>query len=263
LFQGCLDFNDDEFLHIIHNILKMKSFHHEDASHVMDDFINISCLIQEDGYNNYVFLHKSIQEFHAAKFLNQMPYLEKDNAYNLVSKKILKEDSLDNMVLFLKDINPDDYNSLIVCKVFENSPLSSLDEEGVRSFVLKRVSELSSKATFEGGIWIIDFGREFFDFKSAFEFLDRGKRSYDSESDRIISDLLNSIEDDCFQRNIHKLMSNRSEKACSLKEFLELNSCFENFIHLSIEDILILIDRVYKPAKSTIDNYNDLYSLKL
>lgn len=263
LFKGQLYFNNDDFLNIIHNILQNKCFHLEDASHVMDDFINISCLIQEDGYNNYVFLHKSIQEFHAAKFLNQMPYLEKDKAYNLVSKKILKEDSLDNMVLFLKDINPDDYNSLIVCKVFENSPLNSLDEEGVRSFVLKRVSDFSAKAIFEGGIWIIKFERGFFDFISAFEFLDRGKRSYDSEPDRIISDLLNSIEDVFFQRNIHKIISNRSEKACSLKEILEINGSFENFINLSSEDILILIDRVYKPAKSSIDNYNDLYSLKI
>ncbi|MDI8106876.1 hypothetical protein MJN85_28510, partial [Salmonella enterica subsp. enterica serovar Anatum] len=46
----------------IHSIMKLKGrFGECKAESLAQDFINVTCLIQREGFNKYIFIHKSIQ----------------------------------------------------------------------------------------------------------------------------------------------------------------------------------------------------------
>jgi hypothetical protein len=91
--------------------------------------VNITCLIQKDGFDKFVFLHKSIQEFHAAKFIASLPHKHKEKFYLKLVDIIDNEDKFDNVLVFLQYIDTDDYNSLLVLNYFNKKKLNHLGSE--------------------------------------------------------------------------------------------------------------------------------------
>lgn len=263
LYKGVLEFNEDTFLEIIQHILKAKDIVGESPENVMDDIINISCLIQRDGHDHFVFIHKSIQEFHAAKFLNQMPYLDKKRTYDLVCRKIAQEDSFDNVIKFLKDLNYADYSNLIVCNVLSFFDFDLSDESEIREYFLNRLGEVFLNAVFEDELWILSSETEFIEFYSVLFFLKSGRREYKSNMDVKLNNLIcDCFEEEDVQRSLHKILSNRKEKQISLNEFLTIIDCAEEFIDESIEEFLFFINSISK-VNNNMSSFDELYSLKL
>ncbi|WP_017218826.1 NACHT domain-containing protein [Pseudoalteromonas sp. NJ631] len=95
---------------------------------LMNDIVNITCLIQEDGYDRFVFLHKSIQEFHAAKFISLLPHGSKVSFYQKAVLFIEKDEKFDNAFNFLRDIDEDNFKNLLSLAYFENKELATTDE---------------------------------------------------------------------------------------------------------------------------------------
>ena len=99
-------------------------------------------LIQKDGFDKYLFLHKSIQEFHAAKFIASLPHVHKEKFYLKLLEVIDEEDKFDNVLQFLKEIDTNDYNALLVLKYFQNKKLNRLNTESKETILGNIISEI-------------------------------------------------------------------------------------------------------------------------
>lgn len=124
LSKGVLDFSENSLHEYISKSLKHYSIDDSFATPLQNDFINITCLIQRDGFDRYVYLHKSIQEFHAAKFISTLSFKQKITFYNKICDKIEQNDTFDNVINFLKEIDKNDYNALLIMKYFEKYNLT-------------------------------------------------------------------------------------------------------------------------------------------
>lgn len=80
-----------------------------EAEYLFDDFVDVTCLIQKDGYHTYSFLHKSIAEFHSAEFIKSLPSEIKPKFYSLLKERIERNDTnYYNIASFLMDIDESD-----------------------------------------------------------------------------------------------------------------------------------------------------------
>ncbi|HEJ7985068.1 TPA: NACHT domain-containing protein [Serratia marcescens] len=79
------------------------------------DFIDITCLIQRDGYDRYVFLHKSIQEYHAAEYVKSLSLDKKSIFISAILKSIKSESKLSATARYLYEIDKENTFNLL-CK---------------------------------------------------------------------------------------------------------------------------------------------------
>jgi len=85
-----------------------------------DDFINVTCLIQKDGYQRYSFLHKSICEFHAASFIKNIGIDTKPKFYENILERIYHNNTeMLNTVIFLKNIDHHDFAKNLTIPLLE------------------------------------------------------------------------------------------------------------------------------------------------
>jgi hypothetical protein len=73
---------------------------------VVDDIRRITCLILKDGLDEYRFLHKSVQEFHAACFVRDQPDALASDFYLAMQRRWSE---WQQELLFLKTIHKDRY----------------------------------------------------------------------------------------------------------------------------------------------------------
>ncbi|ETX11408.1 hypothetical protein MUS1_11180 [Marinomonas ushuaiensis DSM 15871] len=125
--KGALDFTEESLYNHLKSAIKLNQISLEDIEKIQKDFINITCLIQKDGFDKYVYLHKSVQEFHAAKFIASLPHKHKGKFYKKLAEVVDIEDKFDNVLQFLKKIDTDDYNSLLVIEYFNLNKLTQLE----------------------------------------------------------------------------------------------------------------------------------------
>lgn len=110
-------FNRQEFSDLLKVSLEknnIKDFN--DLYNLISDYTGFACLILQDG-NSYTFIHKSIQEFYVAKFIENLP---EQLAKNVIYKKfVLKNNGNDNYLNFLKILKPYYYNKYYVLETLE------------------------------------------------------------------------------------------------------------------------------------------------
>lgn len=73
----------------------------------VDDVRRITCLILQDGLDEYRFLHKSVQEFHAACFVRDQPDTLANEFYSAMQQRWSE---WEQELLFLKSIHQDRYD---------------------------------------------------------------------------------------------------------------------------------------------------------
>lgn len=109
----------DDYANLTYNnyLSKVKSaldFFQEDSSKyegVSRDIISISNLIVKDGYNEVKFIHKSIAEFFAAKFIaEKMPKKKIIDFYDKCLRNIFFLRTFSNVLKFLEEINEIEYS---------------------------------------------------------------------------------------------------------------------------------------------------------
>lgn len=85
-----------------------------------DDFVDVTCLIQKDGYQRYSFLHKSICEFHAASFIKEMGMDTKPRFYENILNRIYNDNQeMLNTVIFLKNLDCHDFAKNLTIPLLE------------------------------------------------------------------------------------------------------------------------------------------------
>ncbi|WP_210507000.1 NACHT domain-containing protein [Pantoea ananatis] len=111
-----------------------------DPEKIMEDIVDGTNLISRDGVDFYIYIHKSVQEYHAAKYVSEL----EDRRYTY-SRLITDLDVAKyNFLKMLKDINPKDFNKYYV-KAFINSlaiPLNDYNPQGYdREFIFNKLFE--------------------------------------------------------------------------------------------------------------------------
>ncbi|EJG2254669.1 NACHT domain-containing protein [Vibrio parahaemolyticus] len=69
LKEGDVAFTKEIALQHMSKALALRGFEEIKAEHYFNDVFDVTNIIQEDGYDNYVFFHRSLQEFYAYKFI--------------------------------------------------------------------------------------------------------------------------------------------------------------------------------------------------
>lgn len=142
LNKNVMEFTEESLYKFLHSALKLNGTSLELTEKVQNDLIDITCLIQKDGFDKYLFLHKSIQEFHAAKFIASLPHVHKEKFYLKLLEVIDEEDKFDNVLQFLKEIDTNDYNALLVLKYFQNKKLNRLNTGSKETILGNIISEI-------------------------------------------------------------------------------------------------------------------------
>ena len=104
------------------------------ATAFINDIVKITCLLQADGNDRFVYLHKSVQEFFAAFCISIMQDKEvKNKIYSFLRASILDSIKFDGLVQFLFHLDNISFIEEITLATFKNSRLmifanSSFDE---------------------------------------------------------------------------------------------------------------------------------------
>ncbi|EGQ9110194.1 NACHT domain-containing protein [Vibrio sp. Vb2424] len=129
LNKDILEFDERSLVDQLTSALKLIGVDRDQLENIKQDIINITCLIQKDGFDRYVYLHKSVQEFHAAKFISNLPHEHKKKFYNKISSIIEESDKYDNVVSFLREIDKNDFEYLLLIEHFEKYNLKYVSGE--------------------------------------------------------------------------------------------------------------------------------------
>ncbi|MEH8135279.1 hypothetical protein [Aeromonas veronii] len=244
---------------------------------VRSDIINITCLIQRDGYDRYVFLHKSIQEFHAAKFIRSLSFEHKSKLYNRLLEVIDNEDKYDNVINFLKAIDTNDCESLLVMKYFEKYFDNNLVErfnnvdldrmaEGVlgaldSGFMIENGKNHSYRCSQVGSIYnnnnmLSVFSLFKFGVRSGIQFRGRAEKS-------LLTTMFERESSSLFPREIFMRVTVEQLRSIAKSSYLNPEGNDEELIIVSVHDYLHATGTYDYIANSIKDEitaaYNDIY----
>lgn len=123
LIKEKYEFNFEELVYLTKQALHSSDLDTSQSESLASDIINITCLIQLEGCDRYVFLHKSIQEYYAARAIYNLPIENKKDIYREIAEHINITESLDNMLNFLFIIDKESYIKNLTINAFENLKL--------------------------------------------------------------------------------------------------------------------------------------------
>lgn len=136
-----LEFNESKLNETLYSAMMLCDCAKENSENIKQDIINITCLLQNDGYDRYVFLHRSIQEFHAAKFISSLPLISKRKIYSKLKDNLNISDSFYGVIGFLMDIDIHDFSSELVLSYMNDIGLNDLCHTDKREARLKSITE--------------------------------------------------------------------------------------------------------------------------
>ncbi|EPP25586.1 hypothetical protein L911_1279 [Vibrio fluvialis I21563] len=224
-------------------------------------------MIQKDGFDKFVFLHKSIQEFHAAKFIASLPHKHKEKFYLKLVDIIDNEDKFDNVLVFLRYIDADDYNSLLVLNYFNKKKLNHLGSESEDIIINAIIQEIleDKKVLFaiQGDSFICDSMQvlEQKNLLSTLSLFKNKTRRSRPEYEEILSNHLFRLEDKTERNdilNIYPVSASELKEAAKdditddkvsikLSDYLTLNKSIEIYSEIIKKEILAFHEEIYKP----------------
>jgi len=115
LYDNKQDFTELSILEYTKQSLRLCGIDDSKPENIAYDFVDITCLVQKDGYDRYVFLHKSIQEYHAAEYVKSLPSDRKKIFMHAILTSIKNESKLSPTARYLFEIDKENTFELI-CK---------------------------------------------------------------------------------------------------------------------------------------------------
>jgi len=109
-------FDKKEFIDLLKKSIEKNNINDfNDFNNLIYDYTRFACLILQDG-NEYTFIHKSIQEYYVAKFIENLP---ENLAKKVIERKFNDNVFNNNYLNFLKILKPYFYNKYYVLKEFQ------------------------------------------------------------------------------------------------------------------------------------------------
>ena len=267
LKESKFDFTFKILEKLIRKALKASQLDECEAENYINDVKNITCLIQEEGFDRYVFLHKSVQEYHAAKFISELPHHKKEQFYNKLSNYIDSSDSFDNVLLFLKKIDHDDYQRSLILYKMENLKFNQISSnekkvclELVNNMLNNKLCKFSSLTTSEKVTFVSFEKIDSNTFISSLPFILNGVRDKSEYFDEYISEFIDSkfSKDEIQKIAFEKLPKNRKHQVeeyfVSTNDFLVMLDKLDDFIKFISKDINKFHEMLYIPLKLELKN---------
>ncbi|EMW7302008.1 NACHT domain-containing protein [Vibrio parahaemolyticus] len=160
LKNNIFEFSEADLVHYFSKAQNLTRIDTADARDVTHDIVSITCLIQRDGYDNFVFLHKSVQEFHAAMFIHRFRSSQKAKLYDYLGNVLVVKDGLDNMASYLKQLSEEDYLTNILLPTFErfNIHKFNINPDSIVEDLMKKCFSKSTAilCEYEKGVYDLD-----------------------------------------------------------------------------------------------------------
>lgn len=138
------DFTFQQLILLVIDIFRSKGLDEQEAEAVLSDIINITSLIQHDGFDNYVFLHKSIPEFHCAKYIEKLKLPEKQKEYSILIHSVDLNSRYDNILSYLSEIDLNSFSYEFITKYFNKY---RFDTQDIHTTFTELAKEIISQGT--------------------------------------------------------------------------------------------------------------------
>jgi len=218
-----------------------------------DDFVDVTCLIQKDGYQRYSFLHKSICEFHAASFIKEMGMDTKPKFYESILHKIYNNNQeLLNTVIFLKNLDQHDFAKNLTIPLLEKIGVHLWGEPNdkiIDDFLDNTLHGARARVKIQDGKTSISGLR--FNIRNIWLSLYEAELEPESRMDisRVIFDVI--------WKEVMREPSNKQDGAKVTMVDLDtiIDENLREKIRLGLKDIMIIIhERIYKDTKNLMDS---------
>ncbi|CAI3940945.1 NACHT family domain (NACHT) [Commensalibacter communis] len=128
IYENQYDFTETSILEYMKNAVKLINIYDVSAEAIIEDFIGITSIIQRDGYNYIIFLHKSVQEYHAAQFIKFLSIDIKKTIYIQIQRHIRKSRTLYPVIKYLYNFDKNDTLNMIFIPLFKRVELYNYRE---------------------------------------------------------------------------------------------------------------------------------------
>jgi hypothetical protein len=109
------------FQDYLHNSAKLNGLPENLEDRLIDDITSITALIVRDGFNEFSFTHKSIQEYFASVFISMLSEDRKIGFYNLVINDFNEFRKWQNTLAFLETIDERNYTKYFLIPYKKNA----------------------------------------------------------------------------------------------------------------------------------------------
>lgn len=117
-FSGKYFFSEQEMYDALEDVFIMNNLDSSEVSNFLKDIRIITCLIQENGIDEYVYIHRSVQEYHAAYYFKYLPDEMIDEFIHELLNLVRESEQYDNTLYFLNKISPNFFDKKFASKLF-------------------------------------------------------------------------------------------------------------------------------------------------
>ncbi|MGG8168689.1 NACHT domain-containing protein [Klebsiella aerogenes] len=265
----------------IKNALKSHGYDEKLADAFTNDIVKITCLLQADGNDRFVYLHKSVQEFFAAFFISTLQEKTiKSQIYAYLRKSLLSSPKFDNLLQFLYYLDNLTFLNEITletfkCTEFEKYANLTYEEISVPFDKLLSDGGVYGESTLNdtfvtltgytsiGSILKLDFlnvikGDKRDNFDIDLEFRKKTPDAIDKEN--LSSYSYNKTSSD---QNKNRFIEERTDDnprenyKFNLKKFLIINGLYEYYKKVFFETIVDFNNEVYKVKQNEVREMKD------
>ncbi|HDM8194168.1 TPA: NACHT domain-containing protein [Vibrio harveyi] len=133
-------FSAYEFSSYLEKVIKIERLEENLEDFLITDISDITALIVKDGYDDYSYTHKSIQEYFAAVFINRLPEEKKSAFYDMIVNKQYEFTKWQNSLAFLETVDHRNYLKYFLIPF--KKKLLSLTEKNLVKMTYAQVMQL-------------------------------------------------------------------------------------------------------------------------
>lgn len=267
-FKGRSEYEKHQLLSLIDNSKENYNLKDFKSMDFLDDMVHSVPLILEDG-NSFRWVHKSFQEYFAAKYICD-ELKEKQKSVLLKMYKSHKSSSYYNILDFCYDIDRKSFEETIIldlltdyieymekpCTIKDISPLDILKRKNMNYANIFYLIKLKNLHIFNEKTKRFDLNREIF------KILSKNNIDFNSISTSSNFNSFALVKKSTYKENIIRLLSNKNEEF--IKK-LKYKNNINNSKKINIEnlkfDLPILIDEDATNIVNQLSNFNTITSL--
>jgi len=120
-------FTEDDMLDIYKEAKQTIGKENEKEKDIMQDIMNITNLVIADGYTNFTFIHKSIQDYYAAKYISKSDIANQELFWENMQQYNVEE----NFAYMCKSLSPYTYHLIFITSQLEKSGFYSSEGDPI------------------------------------------------------------------------------------------------------------------------------------